>query len=481
MFWAKPTALNSGGNGSKMTGTLMMRTFWTGLALTGILLGALPLRAETLTDALIAAYRNSNLLDQNQAVLRAADEDAAVAMAKLRPVVDFTVQGSWRKYDNATASSFPTAYYETLDGSVSLSASLLIWGGGRARIGLEVAKESVLATRSALLNIEQEVLLAAVSAFVDVRLQLEIVALRESNVRLITQQLRASRDRFEVGEVTLTDIALAEARLAAARSGLAAAQGNLMVAKERYKATTGNYPGLLAGLPKLPATAKSIEDARAVALRTHPFMSQAQHEARSAALRVDLAKAAMRPTLSGRAAVSEDFDGLGNTSLSLTFNQTLYAGGELSALYRKSLAGKDAADAGLHQTAVVVTENVGRSWASLAVANASIEAGRLQVNAAQTAFDGVREEATLGARTTLDVLDAEQELLDARNLRLQAEASRYVGTFQLLAAMGLLTVDHLNLGIPSFDPEAYYDAVKTAPATSAQGKKLDRILGKISN
>ena len=459
-----------------------MRNFWAVCAIAASVFVAPAARAETLADTLIAAYKNSNLLDQNQAVLRAADEDAAVAVAKLRPVVNFAMQGSWRKFDNSAASpSMPTAYYESLDGSMTLSANILIYAGGRGRMAVDMARESVLSTRAALVNVEQEVLLAAVAAYVDVRLQAEIVALRESNTRLITQELRAAKDRFDVGEVTLTDVSLAEARQAAARSGLAAAQGNLMIARERFKAATGNYPGNLAGLPKLPKTAKSQEDARAIAVRSHPFVIQAQHEAKAADLRVSMAKAGLGPTVSGQAAVSQNFDGLGTTSLGLSVNQTLYAGGELSALYRKSLAGKEIAQAGLHQTSVVVSENVGRAWANLAVAQASINAGSLQVTAAQKAFDGVREEATLGARTTLDVLNAEQELLNARATKLQAEASRYVGTYQLLAAMGQLTADHLNLGIPTFDPEAYYDAVKTAPATSSRGKALDKILGKIAN
>ncbi len=459
-----------------------MGKFWGVFAVVATLVAAPAMQAETLADALIAAYKTSNLLDQNQAVLRAADEDAAVAVANLRPVVNFAAQGSWRKFDNKTASfQFPTPFYESLSGSVSLSASVVIWAGGRGRLGVDVAQESVLATRAALVNVEQEVLLAAVSAYVDVRLQTEIVALRQSNMRLITQELRAAKDRFDVGEVTLTDVSLAEARLAAARSGLAAAQGNLMIARERYKATTGAYPGNLAGLPKLPKTAKNQDDARAVAVRTHPFIIQSQHEAKAADLRVQIAKTGLGPTLSGQAGISEDFDGAGTTSIGITLNQTLYAGGELSALYRKSLAGKEIAQAGLHQTVVVVSENVGRAWANLAVANASIEAGSLQVIAAQKAFDGVREEATLGARTTLDVLNAEQELLNARATKLEAEASRYIGVYQLLSTMGLLTADHLNLGIASFDPEAYYKAVKNAPAASAQGKRLDKILKTIGN
>ena len=459
-----------------------MRKFWAVCAVAAAVFAAPAARAETLADALIAAYKNSNLLDQNQAVLRAADEDAAIAVAKLRPVVNFAMQGSWRKFDNNAATvSMPTPYFESLDGSMTLSANILLYAGGRGLLAVDMARESVLSTRAALVNVEQEVLLGAVSAYVDVRLQAEIVSLRESNTRLITQELRAAKDRFDVGEVTLTDVSLAEARLAGARSGLAAAQGNLMIARERYKAATGNYPGNLAGLPKLPKTAKSQEDARAVAVRSHPFVIQAQHEAKAADLRVSMAKAGLGPTITGQAAISENFDGAGTTSLGLSLNQTLYAGGELSALYRKSLAGKEIAQAGLHQTSVVVSENVGRAWANLAVAGASIEAGARQVQAAQKAFDGVREEATLGARTTLDVLNAEQELLNARATKLQAEASRYVGTYQLLATMGKLTAEHLNLGIPTFDPEAYYDAVKNAPATSAQGRALDKILGKIAN
>jgi outer membrane protein len=124
---------------------------------------------------------------------------------------------------------------------------------------------------------------------------------------------------------------------------------------------------------------------------------------------------------------------------------------------------------------------VGVTWATLEVSAAAIVATEEQVAAAQTAFDGVRQEAEVGSRTTLDVLDQEQELLDARNDRLRAQAQRYLGVYQLLATMGLMTVDHLQLGIATYDPEAYFNAVKTAPAHSVQGERLDRILKKIGN
>ena len=314
------------------------------------------------------------------------------------------------------------------------------------------------------------------------RLQAEIVALRQSNVRLIGQELRAAQDRFDVGEVTRTDVAIAEARLAAARSGLAAAQGDFQVARERYRAVTGAYPGNLAGLPPLPKTARSLDEARMIALRGHPSILQAQRQVTVAQLGVEATKAAMRPTINLDAGISQGLDqDVRRDSLTMSFNQTLYSGGALSSGHRQALANKEAAEANLLQTTITVGENVGNAWSGLQVAAASIQAGSLQVQAAQTAFDGVREEATLGARTTLDVLNAEQELLDARATKLQAEAQRYVGVYNLLATMGLLSVEHLNLGVPVYDPALYYNAVKNAPVTSVQGKKLQRILDKIDN
>ncbi len=435
--------------------------------------------AETLTDALIAAYRNSNLLDQNRAVLRAADEDVALAVSSLRPVVAFTGQTGWRRAEIDTLTGPDVS--EGLTSSLTLSAELTLLDFGRNRLGVEIARESVLATRQALIDVEQQVLLGAVAAYVDVRLAQEVVALRQSNLRLITQELRAAEARFDVGETTRTDVAIAQARLAASRSALAAAEGNLMIARESYKAATGAYPGRLAALPKSPALPRTLEEAQNVARSTHPLILQAQRLVTIADLQVNLARAATMPTVGVGASVAVDQDGNGTQTFGLNLNQTIYAGGRLSALLRQALAGKDRSRAALQQTAVNILQNVGVAWANLAVSGASIQASDEQIRASQTAFDGVREEAAAGARTTLDVLDAEQELLDARNARLQAEAQRYVGVYQVLSTMGLLTVDHLQLGIATYDPEAYFDAVKTAPSHSAQGKKLDRILDKIGD
>ncbi|MDZ4136390.1 MAG: TolC family protein, partial [Paracoccaceae bacterium] len=341
------------------------------------------------------------------------------------------------------------------------------------------AKESVLATREALIETEQRVLLQAVQAYVDVRLGQDTVALRESNMRLIVQELQAAQDRFDVGEITRTDVAIAEARLAAARSDLVAAQGALEVARENYKLAIGVFPRNLARLPANPRTARNLDEARGVAQGNHPSIRKAQREVTVSDINVARAKAAMGPVLTGRTGVGQRSDSNDTVSLSLNLSQTLYSGGRLSALFRQALARKDASRAGLHQTSAVIAQAVGEAWSNVSVANARIVASDQQIISAQTAYEGLREEATLGARTTLDVLDAEQELRAARTTRLSAEATRNISVYALLSAMGLLTVDHLKLGIPTYDPAAYYNAVKNAPATSAQGRKLDRVLKSI--
>ena len=443
----------------------------------GAALAAPLANAETLTDALIAAYRNSNLLDQNRAVLRAADEDVATAVAALRPVVAYSADAGWAKLDISTAAG--RAVVENLSASLTLTADMTLFDFGRNALGIEIAKASVLATRQALVEVEQQVLLAAVQAYVDVRLAEELVILGQSNFRLIEEELRAAQARFEVGETTLTDVAIAQARLAGSRASLASADGSLLIARESYKASTGAYPGRLAPLPGLPELPRTLEEAQAVARNTSPLIRQAQQLVTLSEFQLSLAEAARLPTIGAGITLRTDDLGFNSQGVGLRMNQTIYAGGAISALQRQAIAGKDGANATLMQTAVSVMEAVGVTWATLEVSAAAIVATEEQVTAAQTAFDGVRQEAEVGARTTLDVLDAEQELLDARLDRLRAQAVRYVGVYRVLASIGLLTVDHLQLGIPTYDPEAYFNAVKNAPSHSVQGKKLDRILQKI--
>ncbi|WP_323007638.1 TolC family outer membrane protein [Pseudorhodobacter sp.] len=427
--------------------------------------------AESLADALIAAYRNSNILDQNRAVLRAADEDVAQAVASLRPVLIFQAGSSYTH----------TPMTEGLTGSIQLLAEMTLFDFGRTAAAITARKETVLATRASLVNYEQDVLLDAVTAYVTLQQRQDAVALRQANVRLITQELRASKDRFEVGEITRTDVAIANSRLASSQAELAAAMGDLAVARETYKLKIGHYPKSLQRLPKMPRTAANLAEAQGVARGTHPSIRQLQHQVSASEAGIALAKANMGPSLTGNIAATDGSKKSDSFSASVTLRQTIYGGGKPSSLYRQSLASRDQSRAALNQTTAMVLQFVGIAWSSIEVAKASISASDRQISSAQTAYDGVKEEAKLGSRTTLDVLNAEQELLAARNSRLSAQASYYIGIYTLLARMGLLTVDHLKLGIPTYDPEAYYNAVKSAPATSSQGKRLDRVLKAIGN
>ncbi len=434
-------------------------------------------RAETLADALAYGYENSGLLDQNRALLRAADEDVAQAVSSLLPVVGWVAN---------TQLSYPSSFLSTitvgessLTANLGISASLTLYDGGLNRLAIDAQKETVLATRQALLGIEQQVLLRIVQAYIDVLRADAFVNLRENNVRLITQELRAAQDRFDVGEVTRTDVAQAEARLAAARSLLATEQGTRVRAYEEFVAAVGRAPGNLAtGSPA--QISQSIPEAKAIAQRNHPAIIEAQHNVTAAELNILRAEAAMNPTLSltGQVGLDQDFND--TASVGLQLSGPIYQGGRLSSQVRQFVARRDATRSGLLVTAQTVEQNVGNAYSFLEVARASLDASERQVRAATVAFEGIREEATLGARTTLDVLDAEQELLDARANQISARADEVVASYSLLSTMGLLTAQNLNLRVQIYDPTAYYNLVDDAPtALSAQGQALDRVLESI--
>ncbi len=453
----------------------MRKVVRTALLLAGLAIAA-PAGAQSLTDALIAAYRNSNLLEQNRAVLRAADEDVAQAVAALRPVLNFIAQAQASSARVQPPGSPAVVRNNDLSGNLALQAEMTLYDFGRNRLAVEAAEAAVLATREALVGVEQRVLFGGVAAFMDVRAAVSNVELREANVRLITQQLRAAQDRFEVGEITRTDVSIAEARLAGARSQLAVAQGDLAVAREAYRAATGGYPGSLRSPPPTPALPRNLDAAQGIARDRHPSIREARHRVAAADLAVARAALLGQGSITGGARLSVTDEGRDSSQLTLSYSRPLYTGGRNPSLHRQAMAQRDATRAGLHQTTVQVLEEVGRAWSNIAVSAAQIEASNRQIEAAQTAFEGVRQEAELGARTTLDVLNAEQELLDARTVRVQAETGRHLAAYALLASMGLLTVDHLGLGIPTYDPAAYYNAVRNAPARSPQGEQLDRIL-----
>ncbi|MGR3526562.1 MAG: TolC family outer membrane protein [Paracoccaceae bacterium] len=474
----KSTGKTAGGTPKQARGSRFVAGMIAGLLVLGAPAAAL---ADTLADALAGAYNNSGLLEQNRALLRAADEDVGVALSALRPIIGWSADVT---YSDSDARSSLTGIRSTDDtsGSLGLSADILLFDGGRSRMGVDIAKESVLATRQALIGVEQNILLQAVQAFMDVRSNTEIVALRRNNVRVITQELRAAQDRFEVGEVTRTDVALAEARLAGANALLAQAEGDLAEARAFYRFAVGRDANALAVPPALPERPASLAAAQAAAMRSHPDILRAQHEVTVSDLRVLIAKSAAIPQvrLQSRYGLTESLDSSDYNrggSIGIGVTGPIYQGGRNSALERQAINRGTAARSALFETTQRIAQNVSTAFARVDVARAAIEASDRQIRAARTAFEGVREEATLGARTTLDVLNAEQELLDAQANRITAASNQYVASYALLASMGQLTAQNLRLQVQIYDPSSYYNQVQSAPSSiSRQGRQLDQVL-----
>lgn len=464
----------------------MKKSVWSGGVTVAVVAGFLGLApaatSETLTDALIWAYQSSPALETNRAALRAVDEGVVQAYAGKRPQV--TVSGS------ATAShnSSNTARDITDTYSAALNASLVLYDGGATEAAVASARANVAAARANLEAVEQSVLLQAIAAYVDVRRDARFLALAENNVRVITQQVEAAEDRFEVGEVTRTDVSQATARLASARSNLAANRGGLERSNQAYLVAVGRSPGALApppALPKLPAT---LDRAQAISMREHPSVVAAQAAVKAAEHDVERAKAALAPTVSLSGSLSHNINtqiyGEGSTSASITLRgeKSLFDGGRNDSLVRQAFAVLDRRKAELMDAARGVKQETALAWSNLEVARASIRAARQQIRAAKIAFDGVTEEAKLGARTTLDVLDAEQEVLNAQSDLAASERDEYVAAYNLVSAMGLLSVDYLGLGVARYDPNVYYQSVAgQVPQASRQGTALDRISDRWNN
>jgi outer membrane protein len=365
---------------------------------------------------------------------------------------------------------------------VSVNAELLLYDFGRSKASIEAARESVFTTRSQLLSIEQQIILRAVTAYFNVRSTSKFVALRQNNLRLLIQELRAAKDRFDVGEVTRTDVALAEARLAQARSGLANAQGELLRARAEYANVIGHQPKSLAQLPRLPRISGNVTSAQSQAVRNHPDMIAAQHQVASVEYSIKSAEAAFKPKVkaTGSLGLQNDFssgDFVNNATIGLGVSGPIYNGGKISSSVRRATAQRDAMRANLHVVRHNLQQSVANAYAFYSSVNAALNANQQQIRASRVAFRGVREEASLGARTTLDVLNAENELLNAEAALISTQTEQYIAAYTILSATGSLTAKNLRLNVQQYDPEAYYKLVKDGVAKkSKQGAQLDKVL-----
>jgi outer membrane protein len=337
----------------------------------------------------------------------------------------------------------------------------------------------VLGTRESLRDVEQQVLYRAVQAYMSVRSTAEFISLRQNNLRVLNQELRAAQDRFDVGEVTRTDVALAQASVASAQSLLSEAEGNARQAAAEFTAAVGRKPGNLAAVAPAPVS-KTEAEASALAVRNHPAVLQAQYSVAANELAIERAKTAYKPKVSLGGDVGVDFNGNAGQSIDISIGGPIYSGGSLPSQVRQAMATRDQARAALHLSSLGVQQSVSNAYAILQVARASLSSTDEQVRAARVAFEGIREEATLGARTTLDVLNAEQNLLSARANVITAQEAEVNASYAVLSAMGFLTAENLNLNVQQYDPLAYYNLVKDAPAAlSQQGQALDRVLRSI--
>ena len=450
----------------------------TALAAT-LALGPDRLMAETLADALVKAYQTSPLLESSRAALRSLDEGVPQARADRRPQVGAEIGAN----TNASPEDFSQQLYDL---SAGLNASLLLLDNGQTRAAVEAARYRVAAGRADLKGVEQLVLFDAVTAYVNVRRDEEFVRLAQTDVERLQETLRATQNRFDVGEVTRTDVSQAESRLAESRSTLVAAQGALEIAREAYRAAVGVPPQNLTPPPPLPALPPNVDEAVALAVQRNPEIIAAQYNERVAVYDVDRAMAARGPSVSATASVGvqrgnqfqfdvETWDGDAFGAVGIEGSMPLYTGGRNASLVRQAQAILDQRRFELQDTGRAVTEDTASAWAELQVARASIIARREQAEAARIAAEGVSEEARLGARSTLDVLDADQERLEAEAEIVRALANEYVAGYAVLRQVGLLTVKHLGLGIETYEPDDYYARVQSAPSGGYYTSVVDRI------
>lgn len=448
-----------------------------GGALAAVLAAALtlvaaPAAAESLADTLVAAYKNSPELAAARADVKVQSERAVQARAggRLRVQGDAGIEAA---YVERQGSIFATDNDDRFDlvfpNSVSLSFTQPLYTGGQVANATEAAETRISEQQAILIATEQQLLLDAVTAFMDVRRDEDLVDVARNNVRVLTEQLRAARERFEVGEVTRTDVEQARARLAAAQSRLAASLGALEVSREAYRRVIGQPAGDLLPPPPLPDLPGNPDEAVAIALQDDPQVIAARLEREAAGSDVRAAIGALLPQVSLQGLLdSEDSDigdsdanRLESASVGLFVTVPIWTGGLNYSRVREAQAFSERASADITAQMRAAVERVGTAWATLEVARASIRAGQLEVRAAELAFEGVNEEAKVGARTTIDVLDAEQEVLNARASLIQARRDEYVAAYALLGAIGKLTVTHLGLDVGETEAaSAYYETVR---------------------
>jgi outer membrane protein len=422
--------------------------------------------ADTLREALVSTYRTNPTITGQRETLRATDANVAIARAAGRPQVSATA-GLNRDLSRSgildTGGKGPTA-------SVGVDLSYPLFNGGSVKNDIRAAQTRVEAGRATLRAVEGDVFTEAVAAYMDVIRDRAIVELNANNVRVLTTNLEATSDRFEIGDLTRTDVAQSEARLQLGRSLLATSQGRLAGSEENYRRVIGHAPGVLAPPPPLPPLPATADEAARIALANNPDLIAITRQASAAGFDVRVAQAGRLPTVSSvlsgtyvnqLGGNSGAFPSTGTqTTAGLNARIPLYQGGLPAARIRaaQALEGQLLEQTVATERAVVSTTR--SAFASYQAAQNAIASNNVAVQANELALEGARAERSVGTRTVLDVLNAEQELLNSQVALVTAKRDAYVAGFQLLNAMGQAEAEDLGLeGGPLYDPLGNYRRV----------------------
>ncbi len=414
-----------------------------------------PARADTLNEALVAAYLGNPDLDAERARLRATDELVPQALSGWRPQVsiDSTYQALRGQNSQGDLDANTT--------SNALSVRQNIYAGGGTKAQTSRAENLVKAGRAQLIAREQSVLLSAVNSYTSAWRDLAVLDLALSNERVLRRQLQQTRDQFSVGEVARTDVAQAEAGVSRARSDVEQAKANLAASNASYKQVIGREPKKLADPMRLGEVPRSIDEAQAIA-ESNPNIVAATHQLFAARDDVDVAFANLLPSLDVVGDVGyedEPRNGVNyqrSASIGVALSIPLYQGGAEYSRVRQNRESVQQQRSTLESTNRAVQANATTTWEQLQAATAAVQSFRDEVRANQVAFEGVNQEQLVGLRTVIDVLDAQQDLFTSQVNLVRARAIEVVASYQLSAATGQLTVQDLKLPVAPYEPDVYY-------------------------
>jgi outer membrane protein len=430
--------------------------------------------ADTLESALVQAYQNNPTLNSQRAGVRATDENVPIALSGYRPRVTINSFGGEQILSSITRSlpsGGPPTYF-TQNGNnatygVGATITQTLFNGFQTANRTRQAEAQVLQARETLRLSDQTLLLNAVTAYMNLLRDTAILDLQKRNVEVLQEQLRQTRDRFNVGEVTRTDVAQAESSLAAGRSQVLTAQANYAADVATYRQVIGTNPGkLAAGTPVDRFSPQNLNNAVVLATATHPSVTSAQYSVDIAQQAVKVAEGALYPTLT----VQGNYQKALGTSLTTLDTSTtsvigqlsvpIYQGGAEYATIRQAKETLGQNRLNFDTARDQVRQFVAQSWGLLEAAKANIEATSAQVQAAEIALNGVREEARVGQRTTFDVLTAQQTLVNARVSLVSAQRDRVVASYTLLSAVGRLAPQVLGLSVPIYSSNVHYQQVR---------------------